>query len=70
MLCWIRDLGAWMSGAAGALRPGGRLVLVDVHPLYQVFASREPLVADRAVRRRRRATRSCRPRPTPTRTWR
>lgn len=46
VLCWIRDLGAWMSGAAGALRPGGRLVLVDVHPLYQVFASREPLVAD------------------------
>ncbi|NXY94992.1 methyltransferase domain-containing protein [Streptomyces sp. BR123] len=46
VLCWIGDLDAWMRGAAAALRPGGRLVMVDLHPLYQVFASYEPLVAD------------------------
>ncbi|MFJ9642906.1 class I SAM-dependent methyltransferase [Streptomyces sp. NPDC101206] len=46
VLCWIGDLDAWMRGAAAALRPGGRLVLVDLHPLFQVFASYEPLVAD------------------------
>jgi len=31
---WIEDLGAWMRSAAAALRPGGRLALVDLHPLY------------------------------------
>jgi SAM-dependent methyltransferase len=46
VLCWVRDLDAWMRGAAGALRPGGRLVLVDLHPAYQTLASLEPLVAD------------------------
>ncbi|NUP01023.1 MAG: class I SAM-dependent methyltransferase [Nonomuraea sp.] len=46
VLCWIGDLGAWMRGAAAALRPGGRLVLVDLHPAYQTVASVDPLVAD------------------------
>ncbi len=31
-LCWISDLNAWMRTAARALKPGGKLVLVDGHP--------------------------------------
>jgi SAM-dependent methyltransferase len=46
VLCWIGDLGAWMGGAAMALRPGGSLVLVDLHPAYQTVAGVDPLVAD------------------------
>ncbi len=33
ILCWIADVRAWMRAAAGALAPGGRLVLIDGHPL-------------------------------------
>lgn len=46
ILCWIADLGAWMRSAAMTLRPGGSLVLVDLHPAYQTVAALEPLVAD------------------------
>ncbi len=46
VLCWIGDLDAWMRGAAMALRAGGRLVLVDLHPVFQTLASYEPLMAD------------------------
>jgi SAM-dependent methyltransferase len=46
VLCWIADLDAWMRGAAMALRPGGALVLVDLHPAYQTVAAIEPLVVD------------------------
>jgi SAM-dependent methyltransferase len=31
-ICWHRDIGRWMAVAAGALRRGGRLYLVDGHP--------------------------------------
>jgi len=36
---WIRDLAAWMRGVHRVLRPGGRLVLVEFHPVvYSVDA--------------------------------
>jgi SAM-dependent methyltransferase len=46
-ICWIEDIGAWMRCAAATLRPGGRLVLVEIHPLYaMVKAAGEPLRLD------------------------
>ncbi|ADB49663.1 class I SAM-dependent methyltransferase [Conexibacter woesei] len=36
-LCWISDLPAWMRGAAGVLAPGGRLVVVEFHPLVSTL---------------------------------
>jgi SAM-dependent methyltransferase len=46
VVCWIADLDAWMRGACAALRPGGRLVLVEIHPLIQMFDSLAPLRVD------------------------
>ncbi len=46
VLGWIADLGAWMRCAHAVLRPGGRLVLVEIHPLHGMFASVEPPVLD------------------------
>lgn len=45
-LCWIDDLDAWMGGAARVLRPGGTLVLVELHPLHTMVDRVEPLVVD------------------------
>ncbi len=42
ILCWIADLDAWMRSVAGALAPGGALVLIDGHPLGGVLKT-EPL---------------------------
>lgn len=30
---WLEDIGAWARGAARVLRPGGRLVYVEFHPI-------------------------------------
>jgi SAM-dependent methyltransferase len=46
VICWIGDIEAWMRSVAAVLRPSGRLLLVDLHPLYQMLASVDPLVAD------------------------
>jgi SAM-dependent methyltransferase len=46
VLCWIEDLDAWMAGVARALRPGGTLVLVELHPLVTMVESLDPLVID------------------------
>jgi SAM-dependent methyltransferase len=43
---WIDDLAAWMRSVAGTLRPGGRLVLVELHPLFTMVAERDPLSFD------------------------
>jgi SAM-dependent methyltransferase len=46
-ICWIEDIGAWMRSAAATLRPGGRVVLVEVHPLYMMIeAGADPLRLD------------------------
>ena len=46
VLCWIEDLDQWMRQAAGVLKPGGRLVLIDMHPLFLMADSVDPLVLD------------------------
>src|ERR671915_1270126 len=43
VISWIDDIGAWMRCAAAALRSGGRLLLVEIHPLYNMLASADPL---------------------------
>ena len=46
-ICWIDDLDLWMRQVALALRAGGRLVMVEIHPLYQMVGGRVPdLVVD------------------------
>lgn len=45
-ICWIGDLSKWMQNVAGTLRPGGRLVLIDMHPAYGMLGSRDPLLVD------------------------
>lgn len=46
VLCWIADAGAWMRSVAAALRPGGRLVLIDTHPFQNMIDTAEPLRFD------------------------
>jgi SAM-dependent methyltransferase len=46
VLCWIDTIDAWMSGVARALRPGGTLMLVELHPLLTMIDSIDPLVMD------------------------
>ena len=46
VLSWISDLDAWMSGVARALRSGGALVLVELHPLLGMVESVEPLIVN------------------------
>jgi SAM-dependent methyltransferase len=36
-LCWLPDLKRWAHGVAGVLKPGGRLVLVEFHPVWMMF---------------------------------
>jgi SAM-dependent methyltransferase len=46
VLNWISDVDAWMRSVRSVLRPGGRLLLVDVHPLFAMFRDLQPLEAD------------------------
>jgi SAM-dependent methyltransferase len=34
---WLSDIDTWARGIAAVLKPGGRFVLVDFHPLSMVF---------------------------------
>ncbi|MCM8748526.1 class I SAM-dependent methyltransferase [Thermomicrobiaceae bacterium CFH 74404] len=36
-LCWLSDLKRWAAGIAAVLAPGGRLVVVDFHPVWMMF---------------------------------
>lgn len=44
VLCWIDDVAAWMASVAGTLRRGGRLLLIDGHPVNGMIDSVDPLV--------------------------
>lgn len=44
-LCWLPDLAAWAGGIHGALAPGGRFVVVDFHPVSNMFDRRWRLAA-------------------------
>jgi SAM-dependent methyltransferase len=46
VLCWIADIGAWMRSVGSTLRPGGRLILIDTHPLQDMVATPRPLTFD------------------------
>ena len=37
VLHWLSDLTRWAQGVSAVLKPGGRLVLVDFHPLERIF---------------------------------
>jgi SAM-dependent methyltransferase len=37
VVCWLPDLGRWASGIAAVLEPDGRFVLVDFHPVAEMF---------------------------------
>jgi SAM-dependent methyltransferase len=40
VVCWLHDLEAWAGGIAAILRAGGRFVLVDFHPVAEMFDER------------------------------
>ncbi len=40
IVCWLPDLGAWARGIAAILTGGGRFVLVDFHPVADIFDER------------------------------
>lgn len=46
ILCWIEDPETWMRSVHSMLAPGGRLLLVDIHPLYLMVDRVEPFGVD------------------------
>ena len=60
VICWLPDLRIWAGGIAGILNPGGCFVLIDFHPVADIFdrawnhvndypSGGEPLLLDRGV---------------------
>lgn len=43
VLAWIEDLQAWMDSVAACLRPGGQLAIVELHPVFNLVKSTDPL---------------------------
>jgi ubiquinone/menaquinone biosynthesis C-methylase UbiE len=46
VLGWIGDVEAWMRTAEAVLRPGGHFALIEMHPLFAMAASVDPLDLD------------------------
>jgi SAM-dependent methyltransferase len=46
VICWIGDIDAWMRTAYAVLRPGGHLVLRELHPLWNMTESLDPMRID------------------------
>ncbi len=36
-ICWLSDIRAWARGIASVLKPGGKFVLVEFHPMAMIF---------------------------------
>ena len=36
-ICWLSDINAWTQGISAILKPGGRFVTVDYHPVLSLF---------------------------------
>jgi SAM-dependent methyltransferase len=45
-LSWLGDLPGWARGVASVLKPGGRLVLIEFHPLVWSFGEGGALTGD------------------------
>lgn len=41
-ICWVPDLDTWVADMAGRLVPGGRLVVAEHHPLWEVLTVTGP----------------------------
>lgn len=57
---WLSDVGTWASGIARILKPGGRFVLVEFHPIvlcfdegaklaYSYFSGARPVTSDEGI---------------------
>jgi SAM-dependent methyltransferase len=38
-LCWVPDLGDWLIGVRNALKPGGRVLISEHHPIWETLGA-------------------------------